>query len=286
MADTSYQQAPTSGHARKRCLRPAGPPDHRCHRNDSNGGHRPNRRPRTEKIARGGLVHLFGSGHSRIAVEEMFPRYGSFPGFHPIVELALSNYHQVLGTNGLQQSMFIENVEELGRNDPQELSARSRARPDDRDLLRRHQRGADRGCRRGPPRRADGDRHHQPGTQSPVHASPHRWLPAGRHGRILVIDTCTPPGDAGIWIDGLDVPVGPLSTLATVTIINMIKVGVAETLVERGIRPNVITSSLLVGPERSAQLFDAVLPTIAHVASVSRRISPINHFGSITRLSR
>ena len=28
---------------------------------------------------------MFSSGHSRMALEEMFPRYGSFPGFHPIV---------------------------------------------------------------------------------------------------------------------------------------------------------------------------------------------------------
>ena len=36
------------------------------------------------------VVHLFGSGHSRIMVEELWPRYGSFPGFHPIVELSLT----------------------------------------------------------------------------------------------------------------------------------------------------------------------------------------------------
>ena len=36
------------------------------------------------------MVHVFGSGHSRILVEEMWPRYGSFPGFNPIVELSLS----------------------------------------------------------------------------------------------------------------------------------------------------------------------------------------------------
>ena len=41
-----------------------------------------------ETIAEDGLVYLFGSGHSRMAVEEIFPRYGSFPGFFPIVELA------------------------------------------------------------------------------------------------------------------------------------------------------------------------------------------------------
>jgi len=38
-----------------------------------------------EAIAADGLVHLFGTGHSRIPVEEMFPRYGSYPGFNPIV---------------------------------------------------------------------------------------------------------------------------------------------------------------------------------------------------------
>ena len=32
-----------------------------------------------DAIAGGGLVHLFGTGHSRIPVEEMFPRYGSYP---------------------------------------------------------------------------------------------------------------------------------------------------------------------------------------------------------------
>ena len=47
-------------------------------------------------IANDGLVHLFGTGHSRIPVEEMFPRHGSFPGFHPIVELSLTHHTQVV----------------------------------------------------------------------------------------------------------------------------------------------------------------------------------------------
>src|SRR6267142_3296168 len=34
-------------------------------------------------ILAGRMVHVFGSGHSRIMVEEMWPRYGSFPGFNP-----------------------------------------------------------------------------------------------------------------------------------------------------------------------------------------------------------
>ncbi len=44
----------------------------------------------TKSIAGDGLVHLFGTGHSRMFIEEMFPRHGSFPGFHPIVELSLT----------------------------------------------------------------------------------------------------------------------------------------------------------------------------------------------------
>ena len=40
----------------------------------------------SDSIGQGGLAHLFGTGHSRIPVEEIFPRHGSFPGFHPIVD--------------------------------------------------------------------------------------------------------------------------------------------------------------------------------------------------------
>src|SRR5689334_25299427 len=63
-----------------------------------------------DAIAAGGLVHLFGTGHSRIPVEEMFPRYGSYPGFNPIVELSMTFHSQVVGANGQRQAMFIERV--------------------------------------------------------------------------------------------------------------------------------------------------------------------------------
>jgi uncharacterized phosphosugar-binding protein len=59
------------------------------------------------------MVHVFGSGHSRIMVEEMWPRYGSFPGFNPIVELSLTFHNLVVGANGQRQAMFLENVSGL-----------------------------------------------------------------------------------------------------------------------------------------------------------------------------
>src|SRR5687768_9083269 len=67
----------------------------------------------SETILAGRMVHLFGSGHSRILVEEMWPRYGSFPGFNPIVELSLSFHNLVVGANGQRQAMFLENVSGL-----------------------------------------------------------------------------------------------------------------------------------------------------------------------------
>src|SRR5438128_5384154 len=67
----------------------------------------------SQSILDGRVVHVFGSGHSRIMVEEMWPRYGSFPGFNPIVELSLTYHNNVVGANGQRQAMFLENVSGL-----------------------------------------------------------------------------------------------------------------------------------------------------------------------------
>ena len=77
-------------------------------------------------IAAGGLVHAFGTGHSRIPVEELFPRHGSFPGFHPIVELSLTNHTQIVGANGQRQAMWLEKARRLRRGHPAQLQFRSR----------------------------------------------------------------------------------------------------------------------------------------------------------------
>jgi uncharacterized phosphosugar-binding protein len=207
-------------------------------------------------ILKGGLVHLFGSGHSRMAVEEMYPRYGSFAGFHPLVELSLSNHHQVVGNNGQRQAMFIENAEGLGsvilgnfQFDP-EL-----------DVMMVISAG---GTNSVPVEIAlEAKRRHLPVIA--ITSVEHSRLSNARHssGQRLfeaadvVIDTCTPPGDAAVRIPELDTPVGPLTTIACATIINMIKCEVAAQLTVAGKPPNVLTSSVLVGKERSDELFEA-----------------------------
>jgi len=59
-------------------------------------------------IAEGGLVFLFGAGHSRMLCEEMTPRQGCFSGFVAVVELALSNHADILGANGLRAPLHLE----------------------------------------------------------------------------------------------------------------------------------------------------------------------------------
>src|SRR3954451_16000646 len=78
-------------------------------------------------IGGGGVVHCFGTGHSRIPVEEMFPRYGSYPGFNPLVELSLTFHTQVVGANGQRQAMYLERVEGLA----DEILANFDPSPDD-----------------------------------------------------------------------------------------------------------------------------------------------------------
>src|SRR6478609_2815655 len=84
-----------------------------------------------DAIGGGGLVHCFGTGHSRIPVEELFPRYGSYPGFAPLVELSMTFHTQVVGANGQRQAMAIERMEGFAAS----ILANFRLRPTDAAIV-------------------------------------------------------------------------------------------------------------------------------------------------------
>lgn len=63
-----------------------------------------------EAIHNGNVVHLFGSGHSVIPVLDIFPRYGGFVGFHPLMDIRLM-WHNVIGTGGARELLWIERQE-------------------------------------------------------------------------------------------------------------------------------------------------------------------------------
>jgi uncharacterized phosphosugar-binding protein len=220
-----------------------------------------------DAIAAGGLVHLFGTGHSRIAVEEMFPRYGSFPGFHPIVELSMTFHTQIVGANGQRQAMFIERVEGLA----EAILTNFSFRPTDVMIV-----FSVGGVTAVPIEMAHGARRRGLRVISVTSVEHSRASetrdPQGRRlldVADLVIDLGTPVGDALIMLDGLGTPVGPSSSVAAVAVVNEIKVQTAELLLERGVMPPVITAAAVAGPERSAALFDAAYDEHARRAAAT-----------------
>src|SRR3954447_23849693 len=205
-----------------------------------------------EAIGEGRLVHAFGTGHSRIPVEELFPRYGSYPGFNPIVELSMTFHTQVVGANGQRQAMFIERTEGLA----EAILANFHLRPPDAMIVFSHG-----GTTAVPIEMAMGAKARglpviavtsvaQSLASEPEHSSATRLLD---HADV-VLDLCTPPGDALIEVEGVTTPVGPGSSLAAVVLVNELKVRTAELLAARGALPPVLTSTAVVGAEESRRL--------------------------------
>ena len=208
-----------------------------------------------ETILTGRMVHVFGSGHSRIMVEEMWPRYGSFPGFNPIVELSLSFHNLVVGSNGQRQAMFLENVSglaerilrnfDLSKEDSALVISSSGCNVVPIEIAEQFQK---RGVRvvsivsklhleTSASKRADGKK-----------------LPDCSD---LVLDTGAPVGEAMVKLDGLDTPVAPGSTIGGCLLVNSIKAEVAQRLTQAGQPPTVLSGANVVGAKRAAELFES-----------------------------
>lgn len=216
----------------------------------------------TESILAGRVVHVFGSGHSRIMVEEMWPRYGSFPGFNPIVELSLTYHNNVVGANGQRQAMYLENVpgfaERILRNFG--LSEKDTA------LII-----SSSGCNVVPIEMAEQFQKHKIKvvalvTQKHLEASTSKRADGKKLTDFadLILDSGAPAGDSMITIEGLETPVSPGSTVGGIMIVNSIKAEVAQLLTAAGHPPKVLTAGSVIGSDKAASLFEAAYDEHAH----------------------
>ena len=208
-----------------------------------------------ETILAGRMVHLFGSGHSRILVEEMWPRYGSFPGFNPIVELSLSFHNLVVGANGQRQAMFLENVPGLAERILRNFDFSTT----DSALV-----ASSSGCNVVPIEMAEGFRRRGlrvVAILSQKHSEASRSQRADgkklQDFADLVLDTGAPAGDAMVTVEKLDTPVAPGSTVGGCLLINSIKAEVAALLARAGHPPKVLTAANVIGAPRATALFEA-----------------------------
>ena len=215
-----------------------------------------------DTILQGRMVHLFGSGHSRIMVEEMWPRYGSFAGFNPIVELSLSFHNLVVGANGQRQAMFLENVPGLADRILRNFDLSEQ----DCALVI-----SSSGCNVVPIEM--GELFQQRGVKvvalvTTLHSEASTSKRADGKKLTdfadLILDTGAPVGDAMVSVPNLDTPVAPGSTIGGAMIVNSIKAAVAERLTAAGHPPKVLSSGAVVGAKRAVELFEGAYDEHAH----------------------
>ncbi len=207
-----------------------------------------------DAIAAGGLVHVYGSGHSVLPVMDIFPRYGSYAGFHPMMDSRLM-WFSVLDAGGVHELLWLERKEGYAKVflETQDLV------PGDVLLVFSHgginAAGIDvaleakaRGLKTVAVTSLDNAR-----QKTATHSSGKKLADACD----LVIDNCVPAEDALVPVEGVAGKVGAGSTVAVITIGMALVSEVAAQLRRRGVTPQPFVSPNVkeVGPENNAQVF-------------------------------
>lgn len=64
-----------------------------------------------DAIMDGGVIYVYANGHSRISVEELCIRMGALTGFYGILQVGLTSFTDVIGSNGIRVNQTIERYE-------------------------------------------------------------------------------------------------------------------------------------------------------------------------------
>ena len=209
-----------------------------------------------DSIAKGGLVHVFGSGHSVIPALDIFPRYGSYVGFHPLLDPRLM-WFTVVGPGGAQELLWLERQEgyikiflkghELKKEDTMLVFSHGglNAAPIEMALEAKH---------RGLPVIAVTSLENYKNSTA-THSSGKKLADIAD----VVIDNCVPPEDALVEIDGVPEKVAAGSTIAVVAIAMTLVAEVAGILAKRGIPLRVFVSPNVssVGQDHNDEVFQA-----------------------------
>jgi len=200
-------------------------------------------------LAAGGVLHVFGSGHSHAVAEEAFHRAGGLAPVNviqeafltPLAPPALGGHLErlpglaraILDTHDLRPGEMLIVISNSGINAvPVEVALEGKAR----------------------------------GLQViALTSGDHSRAVESRHGggkRLLdvadvVLDTCGPPGDAAVALEGCEARVGPTSLLAGCYLINSLVCRVAQRYLARGLVPPIYKSANLPGGDEHNRVLAA-----------------------------
>ncbi len=210
-------------------------------------------------------VHTFGCGHATIPVEEMYPRIGGFVGFHPMVELPLTFFTHITGEMGIHQFLFLERAEGYGeaimksytfdKRDTMWIFSHTGINAVNIDIALRAKELGMRVVATGSAEEAGKSRHASGKTLFEI--------------ADVVIDTRVPAGDSSVPLKNHFDKVGPVSTMAFVTVVWMTITAVAQILTERGVKLFIHPSHNIPGDTTARERLDAAL------AEYKRRIAGV-----------
>lgn len=164
----------------------------------------------------------------------MYPRIGGFVGFHPMVELPLTFFTRIVGEMGVRQFVFLEGVEGYGDRimesydfDPRDtmwIFSHSGINAVNIDVALRA--------------KALGMKLVVCGSEAGFQNKPSRHSSGKKLFDLadVVVDNCTDAVDASVPLKNHQDKIGPVSTMAFVTLVWMIITTVAEQLVEQGVK--------------------------------------------------
>jgi len=220
-----------------------------------------------DSIEKGKWVHTFGCGHATLPIEEMYPRIGGFVGFHPIVELPLTFFTNIVRQMGVDQFIFLERVEGYGREimkghnfdkeDTMWLFSHTGVNAVNIDIaLDAREKGMKVIVFGSAAEAKDKTTKHSCGKTLFELAD-------------LVVDTCAPGEDASVPLKNHVDKVGPVSTMAFITAVWMTVTTVAEILADRGVKLHIHPSHNVPGDSTSKQrLADALSEYKRRIAGV------------------
>jgi uncharacterized phosphosugar-binding protein len=196
-------------------------------------------------IEAGRWVHTFGCGHATLPVEEMYPRIGGFVGFHPMIELPLTFFTHITGEMGIHQFLFLERAEGYGKEimksydfdsrDTMWIFSHSGINNVNIDIALEAKRLGMKTIVCGSASAAKGKKtRHSCGKTIFDIAD-------------VVVDSCVPLEDASVTLKNHVDRIGPVSTMAFVTLVWMIVTTVAEILADRSVKLYIHPSHNLQG---------------------------------------